>query len=199
MRRFGTARKKFPLLSVFVTLCFVFPNVSQNVANAQPDETMVPFPKRFAPVRSLVKKKPKEEEEKRKGRPEKRGSAQEAGTKKKFKPKPFGRFEKKRLTSPKSFSASGAAVGGGRTTAENPDFTVYPDSIPEYLIGHEDVLEISVWKNSELSKTVMVRPDGMVSLPLIGDVLAAGRTPDELRQVITQRLQEYQENVIVSV
>jgi polysaccharide export outer membrane protein len=69
----------------------------------------------------------------------------------------------------------------------------------EYLIGSEDILEISVWNNAELSKVVVVRPDGMISLPLIGDVKAAGLTPNALRGTITERLKEYQETVVVSV
>ncbi len=69
----------------------------------------------------------------------------------------------------------------------------------EYRIGPEDVLEISVWKNAELSKTVTVRPDGKISMPLIGDIQAAGLTPDELRDKIVYRLNEYQEAAIASV
>ncbi|MFQ5900230.1 MAG: polysaccharide biosynthesis/export family protein [Thermodesulfobacteriota bacterium] len=68
-----------------------------------------------------------------------------------------------------------------------------------YLIGPEDVMEISVWKNADLSRIVIVRPDGRISLPLIGDVQAGGRTPDELRQAIVDKLKEYQETVVVSV
>ena len=68
-----------------------------------------------------------------------------------------------------------------------------------YLIGPEDILEISVWKNAELSKVVNVRPDGFISLPLIGDVQAAGLTPDQLRLEIVHALKEYQESVVVSV
>lgn len=69
----------------------------------------------------------------------------------------------------------------------------------EYLVGPEDVLEISVWKNADLSRIVIVRPDGRISLPLIGDVQAAGRTPEELREAIVEKLQEYQEAVVASV
>ena len=69
----------------------------------------------------------------------------------------------------------------------------------DYLIGHEDVLEISVWKNAELSKVVTVRPDGMISLPLIGDMPAAGLTPNQLRDEIIEKLKVYQETVMVSV
>ena len=70
---------------------------------------------------------------------------------------------------------------------------------PDYQIGAEDVLEISVWKNADLSKIVNVRPDGKISLPLIGEVHAAGLTPNQLRDAIVQKLKEYQEMSIVSV
>jgi len=50
-----------------------------------------------------------------------------------------------------------------------------------YVIGDEDVLQISVWGNQELSVTVPVRPDGKISVPLLGDVQATGVTPQELK------------------
>jgi polysaccharide biosynthesis/export protein len=61
----------------------------------------------------------------------------------------------------------------------------------EYQIGPEDVLDISVWKNPELSRKVPVRPDGKVSLPLVNDIQAAGLTPSELRKQLTTRLAEF--------
>lgn len=61
----------------------------------------------------------------------------------------------------------------------------------EYQIGPEDVLDISVWKNPELSRRVPVRPDGKVSLPLVNDIQAAGLTPSELRQQLTTRFAEF--------
>ncbi len=70
---------------------------------------------------------------------------------------------------------------------------------PDYIIGPEDVLEISVWRNQDLSKQVMVRPDGRISLPLIGDVVAVGRTPTELTEVITARFLEYKENPSIAI
>jgi len=70
---------------------------------------------------------------------------------------------------------------------------------PDYQIGPEDVLEISVWKNADLSKIVNVRPDGKISLPLIGDVQAAGLTPNQLRDRIVDKLKEYQQTAVVSV
>lgn len=61
----------------------------------------------------------------------------------------------------------------------------------EYQIGPEDVLDISVWKNPELSRKVPVRPDGKVSLPLVNDIQAAGLTPSELRQQLATRFAEF--------
>ena len=69
----------------------------------------------------------------------------------------------------------------------------------DYIIGPEDVLEISVWRNPDLSRQVMVRPDGRISLPLIGDVKAVGRTTSELRDDITEKLKSYKENPTVAI
>ena len=54
-----------------------------------------------------------------------------------------------------------------------------------YVIGPEDVLDIAVWENTQISRTVPVRPDGKISLPLVNDVQAAGLTPMQLREVLT--------------
>lgn len=66
-----------------------------------------------------------------------------------------------------------------------------PSPSEDYQIGPEDVLEILVWKNETLSRTVNVRPDGKISLPLIGDVQAAGLTPDQVKEEITTKLKEF--------
>ncbi len=68
-----------------------------------------------------------------------------------------------------------------------------------YVIGPEDVLEISVWKEETLQKEVLVRPDGWVTFPLIGDVKAAGRTPGELTDEIRVRLTKYIPDPVVTV
>ncbi len=60
-----------------------------------------------------------------------------------------------------------------------------------YAIGIGDVLEITVWKNPELSTTVPVRPDGRISVPLLNDIQAAGMTPLALRQTLTEGYKEY--------
>jgi len=69
----------------------------------------------------------------------------------------------------------------------------------DYKIGPEDLLDISVWNNPPLSRTAPVRPDGMISLPLLNDVQAAGLTPMQLRDAIAKRLTEYVPNPEVSV
>ena len=69
----------------------------------------------------------------------------------------------------------------------------------DYIIGPEDVLEISVWRNADLSRQVFVRPDGRITLPLIGDVRAVGRTTSELKKEITERLRAFKENPTVAI
>ena len=68
-----------------------------------------------------------------------------------------------------------------------------------FRIGPEDVLDVQVGKNQELSRVVPVRPDGMISLPLVNDIRASGLTAVELRQDITQRLSEFIPSPEVSV
>jgi len=70
---------------------------------------------------------------------------------------------------------------------------------PEYYIGPEDVLEIIVWRNADLSKVVTVRPDGRISLPLLGDIDAIGLTPTQLTTNIVNKLKQYKETPTVSV
>ena len=75
------------------------------------------------------------------------------------------------------------------------------DLVPpgEFLLGPEDVLIVAVWKNQDLSREVVIRPDGMISLPLIGEVPAANLTSNNLAKRISERLTEYMASPIVSV
>lgn len=68
-----------------------------------------------------------------------------------------------------------------------------------YIIGAEDMLQISVWGNNELNSHVPVRPDGMISLPLVGDVKAEGKTPPELKAELEKELKRYIKAPVVSV
>jgi len=62
---------------------------------------------------------------------------------------------------------------------------------PNYVIGPQDVLDINVWKETELTRTVPVRPDGKISLPLLNDVQAAGLTPTQLSTELTTELKKF--------
>lgn len=68
-----------------------------------------------------------------------------------------------------------------------------------YVIGPGDMLDISVWRNAELSTKVPVRPDGRISTPLVSDVVAAGRTPQQLGLDIQERLKKFVADPIVTV
>ena len=69
----------------------------------------------------------------------------------------------------------------------------------EFLIGPEDVLIVTVWRNQELSKEVIVRPDGKISLPLLGDIMAAGLTAQALSKQVADGLAEFMSSPTVSV
>jgi len=68
-----------------------------------------------------------------------------------------------------------------------------------YRIGKEDVLDVSVWRDADLSRTLPVRPDGFITLPMVGEVQAEGRTTVELEQDIARRLQKYIQSPRVTV
>lgn len=69
----------------------------------------------------------------------------------------------------------------------------------EYRIGPEDVLNISVWREDLLQREVLVRPDGGISFPLVGDLQAAGKTPEQVQAEITARLRKYIPEPVVNV
>src|SRR6267142_3283105 len=70
---------------------------------------------------------------------------------------------------------------------------------PAYKIGPQDLLKIDVWKEEQLTRTVPVRPDGKITLPLLNDVQAAGLTPMELAGIISDQLKKYINNPQVTV
>jgi len=74
-----------------------------------------------------------------------------------------------------------------------------PTDTSKYVIGPGDMLQISVWHNPELSTNAPVRPDGRISTPLVTDVVAAGRTPEELGHDIETRLKKYVSDPLVTV
>ena len=68
-----------------------------------------------------------------------------------------------------------------------------------YVIGPEDVLNVYVWKEETLSRTVPVRVDGKISLPLVNEVQAAGLTPPQLQEIVAEKLKEFIDDPVVSV
>ncbi|MDR4459416.1 MAG: polysaccharide export protein [Nitrospirales bacterium] len=68
-----------------------------------------------------------------------------------------------------------------------------------FVLGPEDVIEVVVWKTPELSRKVVIRPDGKISMALIGDVVASGLTTDQLAQKILEKYKAFKENPSVSV
>jgi polysaccharide export outer membrane protein len=74
-----------------------------------------------------------------------------------------------------------------------------PQFADKYLIGVDDLVQVSVWRNPELSITVPVRPDGKISVPLVGDVAAGGHTPEEVAATIEKALAQYVRDPKVAV
>mgnify|MGYP003385997537 FL=1 len=88
-------------------------------------------------------------------------------------------------------------LSGCATSVSPEDLNVLDDkgfayaTIPDYLIGVEDTVQINVWRNSDLSVSVPVRPDGMISVPLIGDVSAGGKKPEQVAKEIKLKLAKF--------
>ena len=85
------------------------------------------------------------------------------------------------------------------TTAPAGDAGAAASTANDYRLAAGDKLRIEVYKDAQLSQALQVRPDGKVTLPLVGDVVAAGRTPTELRDAISSALTEYMEKPTVTV
>jgi len=79
-----------------------------------------------------------------------------------------------------------------------PTYAANP-AMPQYRLGPEDVIEVFVWKQPELTTTVVIRPDGRISLPLTNELEASGRTAVQLQMEITEKLREYITQPMVNV
>jgi polysaccharide biosynthesis/export protein len=84
----------------------------------------------------------------------------------------------------------------GQPTGSEPAPAVMDGS---YLLGPEDIVKVSVWKDEHLTQEVVVRPDGMISFPLVGDIPAAGRSIEDVRLELVKRLNKFVPNPHVSV
>lgn len=97
-------------------------------------------------------------------------------------------------------AALGALAGDNRPVApvaNAPQPTAFGQG--EYRVGPEDVLDVFVWKDTDLTKTVPVRPDGKISLPLIGELEASGKTATQLQAEVTTLLQKFMSAPVVTV
>lgn len=94
-----------------------------------------------------------------------------------------------------------AVLAGGVTGCAGDQVIYKVDMVApsEFLLGPEDVLNVTIWKNQDLSREVVVRPDGMISMPLVGDIQATGLTANLLAKRIAERLTEYLASPIVFV
>jgi polysaccharide biosynthesis/export protein len=84
-----------------------------------------------------------------------------------------------------------AVSKSGGDAAQAPALKADESNASDYVIGADDTLHISVWKEPDLSETLPVRPDGKISMPLLNDVPAAGLTPLQLKDSITEKLKKY--------
>ena len=85
-----------------------------------------------------------------------------------------------------------ALLGSCGATQLNYDYSKEPNpGARGFVLGPSDELAIAVWKNPDLTTNATIRPDGYVTMPLVGDLLAAGKTPRELRKAIEQRIGAY--------
>jgi polysaccharide export outer membrane protein len=109
------------------------------------------------------------------------------------------------LLAPQEAAAQGSRTGGPTRTAAAAPKPVnrmpppIPLGTPEYRLGAGDKVRVEVYRDTQLSQSVQVRPDGKITLPLIGDIDAHGKTPTELDDTITIALKEYVNNPSVTV
>lgn len=97
-----------------------------------------------------------------------------------------------------SLLLSACASGGGSGIAP-PPVQATATAVDSYKIGVDDIVQVSVWRNPELGITVPVRPDGMISVPLVGDVSAGGHTPAEVAKDIQTKLASFVRDPQVAV
>jgi len=98
-----------------------------------------------------------------------------------------------------AFAMAMSMLVATRPAAEKPVAVAADECRTEYIIGPEDVLDVAVWDNTALTRTVPVRPDGKISLPLLNDVQAAGLTPMQLRDALLEGLHAYMPSPTVAV
>src|SRR5690606_12498467 len=110
-----------------------------------------------------------------------------------------GRFVRRLRVALLLFATAGLTACGTTAPVAPDTLAAGSSSAPEYIIGPLDTLDVFVWRNPELSTAMPVRPDGRVTLPLVEDIAAAGKTPVQLARDIEAELDEYVLDPIVTV
>jgi len=95
--------------------------------------------------------------------------------------------------------SAGAQAQEKKPAGTAADAAAAMDFGPDYLLGPGDVIDIAVWKDETLTKSVIVLPDGKISFPLIGEIKAAGRTVPQLKQEITKKISPYAPDPTISI
>ena len=95
--------------------------------------------------------------------------------------------------------SAGAEAQEKKPAAAAANVAAAMDSEPEYILGPGDQIDIAVWKDETLTKSVIVLPDGKISFPLIGEIKAAGRTVPQLKQEITKKISPFAPDPIISI
>ncbi len=101
--------------------------------------------------------------------------------------------------SPVEPTPSGPKSGGGGQPAPRPQSAGAPVDSGSYKVGPSDILFISIWKEGEFSGPVSVHEDGKITLPLVGDLQAGGKTPKEIEKIVADALSKYVVNPLVTV
>jgi polysaccharide export outer membrane protein len=97
------------------------------------------------------------------------------------------------------FALSGPAIGSAETPANQPNSKKAAAIDPSYIIGPTDILEIQVWREPDFSRQVLVRPDGKLTLPLVGDIHVSGMNTMDLKELLTAKLKDYIDSPEVTV
>lgn len=98
-----------------------------------------------------------------------------------------------------AIALSVAACASGPRPGDAPQVNPQAQAVDAYRIGVDDSIRVAVWQNPDLNVTVPVRPDGRISVPLVGDVEAGGKTPEEVSADIKAKLENYVRNPQVTV
>src|SRR5215813_12688870 len=97
------------------------------------------------------------------------------------------------------FAAAAALAAASPAPAAGPESGATLTTPTDYKLAQGDKLRIEVYKDAQLSQSVQIRPDGKITLPLLGDIPADGKTPMQLRDVIATQLKTYMTNPVVTV